>query len=190
MDIKIKPLFPTLIGQFNDSTFVDKVTPLASQLLQTNSKKWGYKNTFNDKESHNIINSNLYIKEYILNLGHQYLLQIGYKPQFLLDSFIFFSHMEKNDYHNPHLHDGSLLSGVVYLEVPSNSSPIIFYDPREIKNFNGLIKLPNTPINQTNIPFIPKKDDILIWESWITHEVPPNNSDSRKTLVFNIFYKK
>lgn len=190
MEISIKSLFPTLIGSFNDPHIVSKISPIAENALKTNSKKWGYKNTFNDISAHKLIDSHPFIKKYILEIGNQYLNSIGYKPPYPLDSKIFFSEMEKGSHHMPHIHDNSLLSGVIYLEVPKDSSPIIFYDPRTVKYFNNLIEVPNNPLNQTKMYFIPKTNDILIWESWIRHEVPPNNSEGRKTLVFNIGFKQ
>lgn len=36
------------------------------------------------------------------------------------------------------------------------------------------------------IVMVPKNGLLLMWESWLDHEVPRNNSDQRITLVFNL----
>ena len=95
-------------------------------------------------------------------------------------------------YHGVHNHPNSLLSGVVYLNIEDNSSPIIFYNPNEIKNFITHKTTQDTIFNINHTTYNVKNGDILIWESWIKHEVPPNKklNGVRETLVFNLQFKK
>jgi len=39
---------------------------------------------------------------------------------------------------------------------------------------------------RTTKEYYPKNGDILIWESWLPHSVPPNQSNKRETLIFNL----
>jgi uncharacterized protein (TIGR02466 family) len=187
MEFELKHTFPTLIGYYNDSSFVSKVLPVANHLLKMNTKKWGYNSTFGNPQAMDYIDENPFINKYILELGYKFLNQLGYRTKHPLKSQVFFSNMKPNDYHPSHNHPHSILSGVIYLKTSPNISPITFQEPRTIKFFNNLIPLePQNQINSTSITYYPKDNDILIWESWLNHSVSSNKGEYRKTLVFNL----
>lgn len=89
--------------------------------------------------------------------------------------------------HSAHIHPNSVISGTTYISMPSGSSAIKFEDPRlsmmmaapsRIKDAKEYLK-----------PFIyvhPSVGDVLLWESWLRHEVPANNSsEERISISFN-----
>ena len=89
--------------------------------------------------------------------------------------------------HSGHIHPGSVLSGTVYVDMPDGAGALKFEDPR-------LAMMQAAPPMQTDIPeaqrrFIyrtPEIGTVLIWESWLRHEVMPNRSDApRLSVSFN-----
>jgi uncharacterized protein (TIGR02466 family) len=78
------------------------------------------------------------------------------------------------------------LSGVFYLNVNEKSAPIVFYDPRPFRKFVSLPRGNETLASCEKIMIIPETGLMLIWESWLEHEVLKNYSDNRTTLVFNL----
>ncbi|MEO0882511.1 MAG: TIGR02466 family protein [Pseudomonadota bacterium] len=89
--------------------------------------------------------------------------------------------------HSGHIHPNSVISGTVYIDLPEGSGGIKFEDPR-------LDKMMAAPSIKTDAPepqqrFIyrtPVAGDVLLWESWLRHEVMPNRSDApRLSISFN-----
>lgn len=89
--------------------------------------------------------------------------------------------------HSGHIHPGSVISGTVYVDMPEGAGALKFEDPR-------LAMMQAAPPMQTCIPeaskrFIyrtPRPGTILMWESWLRHEVMPNRSEApRLTVSFN-----
>lgn len=89
--------------------------------------------------------------------------------------------------HSGHIHPHSLISGTFYVHVPDGASALKFEDPR-------LTSFMNTPprkadARREHLPFVyeaPKAGTVLMWESWLRHEVPINLSeDVRISLSFN-----
>lgn len=75
--------------------------------------------------------------------------------------------------HSLHLHPLSVVSGTFYLQVPKGSSPIKFEDPRLERFMAQPPRLSGAP--KTLQPFIelePKEGDVILFESWLRHEVP------------------
>ena len=89
--------------------------------------------------------------------------------------------------HSAHIHPNSVISGTTYISMPSGSSAIKFEDPR-----HSLLMAAPTRIKDAKEylkPFIyvnPSVGDVLLWESWLRHEVPANNSsEERISISFN-----
>ena len=82
--------------------------------------------------------------------------------------------------HSLHLHPLSVVSGTFYLAVPKGSSPIKFEDPRLDRFMAQPPRSPNAP--QAMQPFVtlqPREGDLILFESWLRHEVPPLKSGVR-----------
>ena len=91
-------------------------------------------------------------------------------------SAIWVNIMKKNCYHSLHLHPNSILSGTYYLSVPKMTSPIRFEDPR-----CGLFMA--SPPRRIQQDLRPKVGEIVLFESWLKHEVPPNASNEERISV-------
>ena len=90
-------------------------------------------------------------------------------------------------HHAAHIHPHSILSGTFYIEVPAGSGDIRFEDPR-------LAMMMAAPVRQANAPdelrpFIsvaPRPGQLLMWESWLRHEVRPGSArETRLSVSFN-----
>lgn len=89
--------------------------------------------------------------------------------------------------HTSHLHPHSVISGTTYVAMPKAASAIKFEDPR-------LAMMMAAPTRKAKArrdlrPFVylaPDVGDVLLWESWLRHEVPLNMSEEdRISVSFN-----
>jgi uncharacterized protein (TIGR02466 family) len=89
--------------------------------------------------------------------------------------------------HSGHLHPHSVVSGTTYVAMPDGASAIRFEDPRHARMMAAPPRRKDAPTELR--PFIylaPKAGDVLLWESWLRHEVPVNLAeDDRISVSFN-----
>lgn len=89
--------------------------------------------------------------------------------------------------HSAHIHPNSVISGTTYISMPSGSSAIKFEDPRHSMMMAAPSRIKDA--KEYLKPFIyvnPSIGDVLLWESWLRHEVPANNSsEERISISFN-----
>ena len=90
-------------------------------------------------------------------------------------------------HHSAHIHPHSIISGTLYIEVPKDSGAIRFEDPR-------LPMMMAAPTRRTGAPeelqpFVtvqPRPGLLLLWESWLRHEVLPGTGrGERLSISFN-----
>jgi uncharacterized protein (TIGR02466 family) len=112
-------------------------------------------------------------KAYVKKLGMTF-------PRGKLDlSSLWVNIMPKNCYHAFHIHPNSVLSGTYYLQVPKGTSPLRIEDPRV-----GLFMA--SPPRRIQADLTPKAGDVILFESWLKHEVPPHHTnDERISVSFN-----
>ncbi len=89
--------------------------------------------------------------------------------------------------HTGHIHPHSVLSGTYYVRTPDQSSAIKFEDPRLGLFMNApLVKLKAKANNLRFVSIQPKGQDLILFESWLKHEVPINTSkEPRISISFN-----
>ena len=90
--------------------------------------------------------------------------------------------------HTGHIHPHSAISGTTYVAVPEGAAAIKFEDPRLAMMMAAPPRAKTTP--QDLQPFVyiaPQPGDVLLWESWLRHEVPMNmaEEDERISISFN-----
>ncbi len=81
----------------------------------------------------------------------------------------------------------SVISGTTYVAMPEGASAIKFEDPRlaMMMAAPGRVKDADEALRQF-IYVAPACGDVLLWESWLRHEVPMNMSeDDRISVSFN-----
>ncbi|WP_417725715.1 TIGR02466 family protein [Salipiger sp.] len=89
--------------------------------------------------------------------------------------------------HASHIHPHSVISGTTYVAMPAGTSALKLEDPR-------LPFMMAAPVRRkgcreelkTFVYEAPKVGDVLLWESWLRHEVPMNMAeDERISVSFN-----
>jgi uncharacterized protein (TIGR02466 family) len=82
--------------------------------------------------------------------------------------------------HSGHIHPHSIVSGTLYVEVPQGSGAIRFEDPR----LPLMMAAPRRP--DTFVTIEPRPGLLLMWESWLRHEVlPGSGKGERLSISFN-----
>ena len=109
---------------------------------------------------------------------------LGRKPK--LDS-LWVNLLKPGGHHSAHIHPHSILSGTFYVEVPSASGEIRFEDPRLPMMMAAPVRRDDAP--EELRPFVtiaPTTGLLLMWESWLRHEVLPGKAKAdRLTISFN-----
>ncbi|MEQ1607729.1 MAG: TIGR02466 family protein [Hyphomonadaceae bacterium] len=89
--------------------------------------------------------------------------------------------------HTGHIHPHCVLSGTYYVRVPDGASSLKFEDPRLPMMMAA--PAPREDADEEHRRFVylaPTAGDLLLWESWLRHEVPPNRAaSSRVSVSFN-----
>lgn len=95
--------------------------------------------------------------------------------------------MGKNTHHSFHLHPLSAISGTYYVQVPKDSGSFKIEDPRIACFMGSPPRKPAAKVeNRRYIDLSCKPGEILLFESWLKHEVPANRSDQdRVSISFN-----
>ncbi len=83
-----------------------------------------------------------------------------------------------------HVHEGSLLSGGFYLQVPAGSGQFVFRDPRP-GVILGSVK-GGVPNGHADVHLTPSAGLLVLFPCWMDHYVEPHDSDEpRITIAFN-----
>lgn len=89
--------------------------------------------------------------------------------------------------HSSHIHPHSVISGTTYVAMPEGTSALKLEDPRHAMMMMAPLRRKDAP--QELQPFIylkPSVGEVLMWESWLRHEVPVNMAeDDRISVSFN-----
>lgn len=114
---------------------------------------------------------------------------------FMQDKMVSFTEMWTQEHHkhsamDQHIHGyGSQIVGFYFLEVPENSSRLVFHDPRMGK---PLIDLPETDVNQATIAskminFEPKPGLMIFANAWLAHSFTRHAAEKPiKFVHFNL----
>lgn len=112
-------------------------------------------------------------------------LDLGGRP-LELDS-LWINVLEPKGAHSGHIHPHAVLSGTVYIDVPDGAGAIRFEDPRLALMMAAPPRRPRASPAQRPFQVIaPKPGTVLMWESWLRHEVLINQaSRPRVSVSFN-----
>ena len=94
---------------------------------------------------------------------------------------------KKNSYNVKHNHQNCYLSSAYYIKKPENSGDITFYDPKESKTYRFPEVEKHTNYSAESVTIKPEEGDLLIFPSYLYHDVGVNLSDEERVVVsFNI----
>ena len=90
-------------------------------------------------------------------------------------------------HHSAHIHPHSVLSGTLYIEVPKGSGSIRFEDPRLPMMMAAPTRREDAPEDLRSFVAVePQAGLLLMWESWLRHEVLPGaGRGERLSISFN-----
>ena len=86
--------------------------------------------------------------------------------------------------HSSHIHPHSVVSGTTYVAMPEGTSALKLEDPRLAMMMLSPLRKKDAP--QELQPFVyvkPEVGELLLWESWLRHEVPMNMSEEERISV-------
>jgi uncharacterized protein (TIGR02466 family) len=87
--------------------------------------------------------------------------------------------------HSLHLHPTSFISGTYYVQVPKGAGVLKFEDPR----LSRMMAAP--PARRPFVGLPAKAGDVILFESWLRHEVPPARyAGERISISFNYAWSK
>ena len=110
---------------------------------------------------------------------------MDYRPEVDLQAWVNIN--RRGDYHNLHNHPHSWLSGTYYVQTPKGCSGLKFEDPR-LDRFMAAPprKAGCRPENQPWITIPAKAGNVVLFESWMRHEVPINQRRTERiSISFN-----
>lgn len=89
--------------------------------------------------------------------------------------------------HSGHIHPHSVISGTTYVAMPDGASTIKFEDPRLPMMMAAPARVKDAREELRTYTYVaPAVGDVLLWESFIRHEVPMNMSEEdRISVSFN-----
>jgi uncharacterized protein (TIGR02466 family) len=90
-------------------------------------------------------------------------------------------------YHTAHIHPLSSISGTYYVQCPSGSGEIKFEDPRLALFMGSIPRVAKArPKNERFISIHPDAGQVVLFESWLKHEVvAKKNAGERVSVSFN-----
>ena len=103
------------------------------------------------------------------------------RTRLVLDS-LWINVMAPGGVHAAHIHPHSAVSGTYYVALPKGSSAIRFEDPR----LGLMMAAPAKRATARDKPFVtltPKPGTLLLWESWLRHDVPPHGGRGQRVSV-------
>ncbi len=90
-------------------------------------------------------------------------------------------------YHPTHNHPNNFLSGVYYVDVPSVGSCLALQDPRPAMIMPKPKQYTRLTVNAADVAS--KSGRIVLFPSWLRHNVPANNGDTdRISIAFNLMF--
>lgn len=92
--------------------------------------------------------------------------------------------LPKGGFHTSHIHPHSVISGTLYVSVPEGAGAIKFEDPRSAL----MMAAPPRKAKASNeartfVSVAPKPGTLLLWESFLRHEVPVNEARTERVSV-------
>jgi uncharacterized protein (TIGR02466 family) len=105
--------------------------------------------------------------------------ELGWSTKPKLDS-LWVNLLKAGGHHSGHIHPHSILSGTFYVELPKGAGAIRFEDPR----LPLMMAAPRRA--ETFVTVEPRPGLLLLWESWLRHEVLPGaGKGERLSVSFN-----
>lgn len=186
--------FPSVVGKVQDPSWVPSLRQLTKPIFDEGGINTNF--YFNGRTTYGTRNLTERPEfapfiDWVKKLAWEFLDQQGYnadavnwRPYFFANSF------QQGSNHPKHVHTQCSVSGIYYIDTPPGSADIVFYPNQPFRDFfDYMYALKETP-NWYSMPSTKYKAEsgvLLMWPSWLYHEVPPNGStEPRTSIVFNL----
>ncbi|PWJ18239.1 TIGR02466 family protein [Jannaschia seohaensis] len=95
--------------------------------------------------------------------------------------------LPEGGFHTSHIHPHSVISGTTYVSMPEGTSALKLEDPRLPFMMAAPVRKRDAPEElRTYHSVAPAVGDVLLWESFVRHEVPMNMAEEpRVSVSFN-----
>jgi uncharacterized protein (TIGR02466 family) len=193
--INCEYIFPTPIWSFfynlNTDLIIKKIYDIKSSdcgRIISNVNGW-QSSDFNIDQS-----NDLYLFDFFKFVSKNtplFLESLGNKNKNLVIDNYWLNVNSTNSFNKVHVHGGSFLSGVLYLQTSDNCGNLIFH-----RNSNEQYILSSNATYSTGLcgytswKYTAEKNKCIIFPSWLSHEVEPNLSlEDRISIAFNLSWK-
>ncbi|HSI02323.1 MAG TPA: TIGR02466 family protein [Reyranella sp.] len=191
----IRALFPTLLyrgalikagGVRFNNTLLDECQALAAS--DEAGRRWSAKSYLGGYTSYGSLDrlhlvSSLFaglarrLDPHVKAFAHR--LQVDLRGRTLAITDCWVNVMPAGVVHSLHLHPTSFISGTYYVQVPKGAGALKFEDPR-------LSRMMAAPPRQTFVSVPARAGELILFESWLRHEVPPARyAGERISISFN-----
>ncbi|MGV8989077.1 MAG: TIGR02466 family protein [Cypionkella sp.] len=86
--------------------------------------------------------------------------------------------------HASHIHPHSVISGTTYVAMPKGTSALKLEDPRLPMMMHAPLRIKKAGLELQSFVYVkPEVGEVLLWESWLRHEVPMNMSEEERISV-------
>ena len=188
--MELQPIYALTIAKFDASEFVEYGKSLFDGQIELTSTKGeaSYKTSIEYYDSGRtnsvpFLNSEP-LREFICECSVEFATTLGYLTEpYEPSASIWINEMTSGSHHKLHNHYGTNFSGCFYIEVPENSGFISFqtllerYDkaPIDIREY--------TLFNSGTWTVETKKGDLLMWESFLQHQVKPTVYEGKRLCL-------
>jgi len=187
------PAFKKHLRSIEEEVYQIMNMDTAGVIWSEKNYKNGYTSYSSQDQLHQLSSTFSDLEQQIRKHVGRYLRQLDYNasPKDLIMTDFWANIMATNTIHTAHIHPQSVISGTFYVSTPKNCSGIQFEDPRLGFFMNApQVKSQPRPYNQRFVQIFPQAGDLVLFESWLKHEVPLNSSkEPRISVSFNYGWK-
>ncbi len=91
--------------------------------------------------------------------------------------------------HTSHIHPHSVISGTTYVAMPEGASALKLEDPRSAMMMAAPPRTKDAREELRQFIYVsPAVSDVLLWESWLRHEVPMNMAEDEERISVSFNY--
>ncbi|MDA7423146.1 2OG-Fe(II) oxygenase family protein [Thalassococcus lentus] len=92
--------------------------------------------------------------------------------------------------HSSHIHPHSVISGTTYVAMPEGAAALKLEDPRLPMMMAAPTRIKDCREELRSFVYVkPEVGDVLLWESWLRHEVPMNMAEEDERISVSFNYK-
>jgi len=196
--MEIQPIYALPLAKFDASEFVEYGKSLFDgriALFSTDGEA-SYKTSIKYYDSGRTNSVQIFnsepLKEFICTCAIEFAKAIGYSAELYEPSAnIWINEMTSGSHHKLHNHYGMNFSGCFYIEVPENSGHITFQTLLERYDRSPLDAKEYTVFNSGSWTVGVEKGDLLMWESFLQHQVKPTTYEGvRLCLGFDVIMNR